>query len=172
VGWGVATPFGFFLKKNIYIYNEGILRIKMSNGLNCHNLKAWGVKCHFLNFGGKSENEWILHTGKMYFSQIKKCEKRSERENEELVFSKNNNNNNNNNNNIYINKLKFLLSIRADDWTTSVCRMAGHVLERAKLAGKGKGDLGTWMPIFPCTRDTWLALSALNFFFFLSMIKI
>jgi hypothetical protein len=24
-----------------------------------------GVKCHFLNFGGKSENRWILQGGKM-----------------------------------------------------------------------------------------------------------
>jgi hypothetical protein len=54
--------FFFFLKKKS---DEGILGIKMSNGLNCHNLKVWeGVKCHFLNFGGKSENEWILQGGK------------------------------------------------------------------------------------------------------------
>jgi hypothetical protein len=24
-----------------------------------------GVKCHILNFGGKSENEWILEGGKV-----------------------------------------------------------------------------------------------------------
>jgi hypothetical protein len=68
MGWP-TTPFGFFFKIYIYIYDEGILGIKRSNGLNCHNLKVWGVKCHFLNFGGKSENEWILQGGKMYFPQ-------------------------------------------------------------------------------------------------------
>jgi hypothetical protein len=48
-------------KKNV----GGILGINRSNGLNCHNLKVWGVKCHILNFGGKSENEWILQGGKV-----------------------------------------------------------------------------------------------------------
>jgi hypothetical protein len=57
--------FFFFLKKKC---DEGILGIKRSNGLNFHDLKVWGggggVKCHFLNFGGKSENWWILQGGK------------------------------------------------------------------------------------------------------------
>jgi hypothetical protein len=51
----------FFKKK----CDGGILGIIRPNGLNCHNLKLWGVKCHFLNFGGKSENRWILQGGKM-----------------------------------------------------------------------------------------------------------
>jgi hypothetical protein len=55
--------FFFFLKK----CDEGILGIKRPNELNGHNLKVLGggVKCHFLNFGGKSENEWILQGSKM-----------------------------------------------------------------------------------------------------------
>jgi hypothetical protein len=80
MGWpattyGVVRPpqhifiyiFGFFFldKKSA----RGILGINMPNRLNYHNLKVGGggggggrggVKCHILNFGGKSENEWIL----------------------------------------------------------------------------------------------------------------
>jgi hypothetical protein len=51
----------FFKKK----CDGGILGIIRPNRLNCHNLKLWGVKCHFLNFGGKSGNRWILQGGKM-----------------------------------------------------------------------------------------------------------
>jgi hypothetical protein len=57
---GLATPATFFFFLIFFlnkIYDEGILGIKTSNGLNCHNLNVWGVKCHILNFGGKSENE-------------------------------------------------------------------------------------------------------------------
>jgi hypothetical protein len=61
--WWLATPFGFFFLKKKKC-DEGILGIKRPNGLNYHNLKVWGVKCHFLNFGGKSENGWILQEGK------------------------------------------------------------------------------------------------------------
>jgi hypothetical protein len=46
--WGdSATPtiFFFFLNK---IYDDGILGIKMPNGLNCHNLKVWGGKVSHL----------------------------------------------------------------------------------------------------------------------------
>jgi hypothetical protein len=54
--------FLFFKKK----CDGAILGIIRSNGLNCHNLKLWGgVKCHFLNFGCKSGNRWILQEGKM-----------------------------------------------------------------------------------------------------------
>jgi hypothetical protein len=52
----------FFLEKKIA---RGILGINRPNGLNCHNLKVWGVKCHILNFGGKSENGWILQGDKV-----------------------------------------------------------------------------------------------------------
>jgi hypothetical protein len=54
----------FFFRKKKSV--GGILGINRSNGLNCHNLKLWGggVKCHILNFGGKSENWWILQEGK------------------------------------------------------------------------------------------------------------
>jgi hypothetical protein len=45
--------FFFFLRKKS---DGGILGIIKPNGLNCHNLKLWGIKCHFLNFGGKSGN--------------------------------------------------------------------------------------------------------------------
>jgi hypothetical protein len=51
----------YFLKKSV----GGILGINRPNGLNCHNLKVWGVKCHILNFRGKSENWWILQEGKV-----------------------------------------------------------------------------------------------------------
>jgi Na+/H+ antiporter NhaC len=46
------------------------LGIKRPNKLNCHNLKVWGVKCHILNFGGKSENRWILQGVKGNFSYM------------------------------------------------------------------------------------------------------
>jgi hypothetical protein len=61
--------FGFFFciffkkKKSV----GDILEINRSNGLNCHNLKVWGVKCHILKFGGKSENGWILQGVKCNF---------------------------------------------------------------------------------------------------------
>jgi hypothetical protein len=51
--------FGFFLFFRIFFlffkkkYDGGILGIIRPNRLNCHNLKHWEVKCHFLNFGGK-----------------------------------------------------------------------------------------------------------------------
>jgi hypothetical protein len=54
--------FGFFFLKKC---NGGILGINRLNGLNCHNLKVWGVKCYILNFGGKNENWWILQRGKI-----------------------------------------------------------------------------------------------------------
>jgi hypothetical protein len=51
LAWGgSATPtyiyifFGFFFY--IYKCDGGILEINMSNMLNCHNLKVWGVKHH------------------------------------------------------------------------------------------------------------------------------
>jgi hypothetical protein len=31
------------------------------------SLGGGGVKCHFLNIGVKSANEWIVQGGKMYF---------------------------------------------------------------------------------------------------------
>jgi hypothetical protein len=43
------------------------LGINRPNGLNCYNLKVWGVKCHILNFEGKSENGWILQGVKCNF---------------------------------------------------------------------------------------------------------
>jgi hypothetical protein len=78
-GW--PPPMGWFGHLSIYLYFfrfflfgifflekksvGGILGINRPNGLNCHNLKVWGVKCHILNFGGKSENWWILQEGKV-----------------------------------------------------------------------------------------------------------
>jgi hypothetical protein len=64
IGGGRPPRLDFLKKKKC---DEGILGIKRPNGLNCHNLKVLGggVKCHFLNFGGKSENEWILQGSKM-----------------------------------------------------------------------------------------------------------
>jgi hypothetical protein len=58
----------FFFKKIV----GGILGINRPNGLNCHNLKVFlggggEVKCHILNFGGKSENGWILQGVKCNF---------------------------------------------------------------------------------------------------------
>jgi hypothetical protein len=45
----------FFFKEKKKCW--GHFGINRPNGLNCHNLKVWGgVKCHILNFGGKSEN--------------------------------------------------------------------------------------------------------------------
>jgi hypothetical protein len=77
---GLATPayiyiyiFGFFLFFRIFFCflrkkcDGGILGIIRLNGLNCHNLKLWGFKCHFLNFGGKNENRWILRGVKYNF---------------------------------------------------------------------------------------------------------
>ena len=53
----------FFLKKKKC--DKGILGKKMSKWSNCYNLKVWGgVKCHILNFEGKSTNRWILQGGK------------------------------------------------------------------------------------------------------------
>jgi hypothetical protein len=60
-GWSPRLDFFFFKKKK---NDEGILEIKRLIGLNCHNLKVWEVKCHFLNFGGKSENRLILQESK------------------------------------------------------------------------------------------------------------
>jgi hypothetical protein len=61
IGGGRPPRFLFFW---IFFFKcaGGILGISRSNGLNFHNLKVWGggVKCHILNFGGKSENGWIL----------------------------------------------------------------------------------------------------------------
>jgi hypothetical protein len=64
LGWP-ATQFFVFLDFFLKKCARGILGINTPNGLNCHNLKVWGggeegVKCHILNFEGKSENEWIL----------------------------------------------------------------------------------------------------------------
>jgi hypothetical protein len=81
MGWrattyGVVRPpqhifiyfFGFFFLEIFFLEKKsvgGILGTNKSNGLNCHNLKVWGgVKCHILNFGGKSKNGWILQGGK------------------------------------------------------------------------------------------------------------
>jgi hypothetical protein len=61
----VVFFFGIFLEKKKKKSVGGILGINRSNGLNCYNLKVWGVKCHILNFGGKSENGWILQGGKV-----------------------------------------------------------------------------------------------------------
>jgi hypothetical protein len=71
IGWpvttyGVVRPpqhifiyfFGFFFL-NFFLEKKsigGILGINRPNELNCHNLKVWGVKCHILNFEGKSKN--------------------------------------------------------------------------------------------------------------------
>jgi hypothetical protein len=54
----------FFFKKKC---DGGILGINRLNELNCHNLKVYRVKCHILNFGGKSKNEWILQGVKCNF---------------------------------------------------------------------------------------------------------
>jgi hypothetical protein len=67
----IFLAFSYFLGFFFFLFfkkkcDGGILGIIRPNGLNCHNLKLWGgVKCHFLNFGGKSENRWILQGGKM-----------------------------------------------------------------------------------------------------------
>jgi hypothetical protein len=65
--YGVVRPpqyifliFSFFFLDFFFKCDGGILGINRLNGLNCHNLKVWEVKCHILNFGGKSENEWIF----------------------------------------------------------------------------------------------------------------
>jgi hypothetical protein len=42
-----------------------------------------GVKCHFLNFGSKSENMWILQEGKMYFP-LELIKKKNGREKEKF----------------------------------------------------------------------------------------
>jgi hypothetical protein len=79
--WGGQPPqhifiyfFGFFFFFRIFFC---FLR-KNVMGAFGNNKAKWvelpqfetlgGVKCHFLNFGGKSENRWILQGGKMYFS--------------------------------------------------------------------------------------------------------
>jgi hypothetical protein len=60
--------FMFFWIFYLFFKCDGdILEINRLNGLNCHNLKVWGIKCHILNFGGKSENEWILQGVKCNF---------------------------------------------------------------------------------------------------------
>jgi hypothetical protein len=51
-----SSSFFWFLDF-FFLSDGGILGIKRADGLNCHNLKVWGIKCHILNFGGKSENE-------------------------------------------------------------------------------------------------------------------
>jgi hypothetical protein len=70
LGWPNHPIGGFFFFFFFWIFffkcARGILGINRPNGLNCHNLKVWeGVKCHILNFEGKSENEWILQGGKV-----------------------------------------------------------------------------------------------------------
>jgi hypothetical protein len=59
--WGFFFGIFFLEKKSV----GGILGINRSNELNYYNLKVWGVKCHILNFRGKSENWWILQGGKV-----------------------------------------------------------------------------------------------------------
>jgi hypothetical protein len=50
--------FGFFFLEFFFRKRSvgGILGINRPNGLNYHNLKILGVKCHILNFEDKSEN--------------------------------------------------------------------------------------------------------------------
>jgi hypothetical protein len=55
LGWP-NHPIGGDRPPLFFLSVRGILGINRLNELNYHNLKVWGVKCHILNFGGKSEN--------------------------------------------------------------------------------------------------------------------
>jgi hypothetical protein len=45
-------------------------KVKIVELQQFRSLGGGGVKCHFLNIGVKSGNEWIVQGGKMYFSLL------------------------------------------------------------------------------------------------------
>ena len=70
-GWP-ATPeifyFLFYFKKKLWWGHFGNKKAKWVELLQFESLG--GVKCHILNFGGKSTNRWILQESKIYFPQL------------------------------------------------------------------------------------------------------